>query len=237
MRIALAIALTLTAAGQSFAATYSVAPSFVGAFSTDGTFTPIAGYELTSGTPAILQFDMIVNTSGFVAPQQGFANGVFSVELGAGLSNTSAPGWNPSPIPNVDSNGATPGGTVPLLSDNADLAAQDLKDILLGVATPLTTNPAVDPRFKFGNGTTANYNAGTIYVDYAGGTSKTSLTAGFTQVSALLQDGALARYIGVVDANASTPLASVDIGPAIPEPTTCILAGLALVGAAARRRV
>jgi hypothetical protein len=233
MRIALAIALTLTAAAQSFAATYSVAPAFVGAFSTDGSFTPIAGYELNSGIPAILQFDMIVNTSGFDAPALGFANGVFTIGLSSGLSNTSAGGWNPSPIPNVDSNGATPGGVVPLLSDNADLAAQDLKDILLGVATPLTTNPNVDPRFKFGQGTTANYNAGTVYIDYAGGAQE--LTAGFTQVSALFQDGAAARYIGTLDANGNMPLFVQAIG--VPEPTTCVLAGLALVGAAAHRRV
>lgn len=234
MRIALAIALTLTGAAQSFAATYSVQPVFVGAF--NAAFEPIAGYDIgnTGNVPAVLQFDMIVNTSDFVLPQRGFANGVFSVNLGSGLSNTSAAGWNPSPIPNVDSNGATPGGVVPLLSDNADLAAQDLKDILLGVATPLTTNPAVDPRFNFGRGTTANYNAGTVYIDYAGGT--TSFTAAFTQVSALFQDGTLARYIGTVDPNGSLPVATVDI-VGIPEPTTCVLAGLALVGVAARRRV
>jgi hypothetical protein len=233
MRIALAIALTLTAAAQSFAATYSVTPVFIGAYTTDGSFTPIADYSLSSGVPAVLEFDMAINTGGFDAPALGFANGVFTIGLSSGLSNTSAPNWNASPIPQVDSNGATPGGLVPLLADNADLAAQDLKDILLGVATPLTSNPAVDPRFQFGRGTTANYNAGKVYIDYAGGLQ--TLTAGFTQVSALLQDGAAARYIGVLDANGNMPLATQVIG--LPEPTTCVLAGLALVGVAARRRV
>lgn len=233
MRIALAIALTLTAAGQSLAATYSVVPQFAGAL--NAAFEPIAGYELGSGVPAILQFDLIVNTSDFALPQRGFANGVFTITLGDGSTNTTAPGWNPSSIPNVDSNGAAPGGVVPLLSDNADLAAQDLKDILLGVATPLTTNPTVDPRFNFGRGTFANFNAGSVFVDFAGGAS--SITAGFTQVSALFQDGTAARYIGTVDPNGTMPTTTVDFGNAIPEPTTCVLAGLALVGVAARRRV
>jgi hypothetical protein len=227
----LAILTALAAAPlTAFAAKYTVTPTFVGAFTNDGSFTPIPGRSLYSFLPAILQFDFIVSTSDFAADQYGFANGVFTIET-SGLTNTSAPGWNPSPIPNVDSNGATPGGVVPLLSDNADLAAQDLKDILIGVATPLTTNPAVDPRYQFGRGTTANYNAGTAYFDYQGGLFW--MTTAFTQASALYRDGLTNRYIGLVDADALLPVATI---LTIPEPSTGVLMALALAGVAACRR-
>lgn len=238
MRIALAIALTLTGAAQSFAGTYSVTPVFAGAFSTDGSFTPIAGYDPLSTVPAIVQVDLLLNTGGFGAGELGFANGVFTVEFeGGGLSNLSVPGYQASPVnPTVDSNGPTPGGQVPLVTDNTDIGdTTDLKDILVGVATPLTTNPAVDPRFKFGQGGTANFLLGSIFVDY-NGQGKNFVNVGFTQASYLGTDPNAARTIGVVDANANMPIGALQIGN-IPEPTTCVLAGLALVGAAARRRV
>jgi hypothetical protein len=223
----LAILVAAPVAGE--AATYTVTPTFVGAFTNDGTFTPIPDYEIfNTRRPAILQFDFLVSAGDFAADQYGFANGVFTITPHPHLTNTSAPGWNPSPIPNVDSNGATPGGVVPLLADNADLAAQDLKDILIGVATPLTTNPAVDPRFRFGRGTTANFNVGSAYFDYNGGfIFGDYVTARFTQASALYRDGTTNRYIGIVD--------YVYVPPVYPEPTTCLMAAIGMVCAAMRR--
>jgi hypothetical protein len=224
----LAILAVAPVAGE--AATYSVTPVFAGAFTNDGTFTPIPNYDYGSRQPAILQFDFLVSTSGFAADQYGFANGVFTITPRPIVTNTSVPGWNPSHIPNVDSNGALPGGVVPLLADNADLAAQDLKDILIGVATPLTTNPAVDPRFRFGQGITANFNVGSAYFDYNGGYvgfGGEFVTARFTQASALYLDGTTNRYIGIVD--------YVYEPPVYPEPTTCLMAAIGMVCTALRR--
>jgi hypothetical protein len=220
----LAILVVAPVAGE--AATYTVTPAFAGAFTNDGTFTPIPGYNIYTRQPAILQFDFLVSTSGFAADQYGFANGVFTITIPPYLTNTSAPGWNPGVIPNVDSNGAVPGGVVPLLADNADLAAQDLKDILIGVATPLTTNPAVDPRFQFGRGTTENFNVGSVYFDYNGGIVGEFVSARFTQASALYRDGTTNRYIGIVD---------YVYVPTVPEPAMCLMAAMAMVCAAVRR--
>lgn len=224
----LAILVAAPVAGE--AATYTVTPAYAGAFTNDGTFTPIPGYEVGSRLPAILQFDFLVSTSGFAADQYGFANGVFTITPRPIVTNTSAPGWNPSRIsriPSVDSNGARPGGVVPLLADNADLAAQDLKDILIGVATPLTTDPAVDPRFQFGRGHFANFNVGSAYFDYNGGYvgfGGEYVTATFTQASALYRDGTTNRYIGIVD-----------YVYVVPEPATCLMAAIGVVCAAVRR--
>jgi hypothetical protein len=229
------LAILVAAPVTGEAATYSVTPVFVGAFTNDGTFTPIQGWSpWGSSGPVVVQYDFLVNVSGFAADQLGFANGVFTITPHL-MTNTSAPGWNPSAIPNVDSNGATPGGIVPLLSDNADLADQDLKDILIGVATPLTTNPAVDPRFRFGRGTTANFNAGTAYLDLPYGPAfGFGIEVQFTQVSALYQDGAANRYIGLVDAGASLPVASIRFYP--PEPASGMLLAIGAVVAATRGR-
>jgi hypothetical protein len=231
MRIALALTLVLAAA-QSYAATISVEPVLAGAFTTDGTFTPIDNFDPANPVAAVLQFDFLVSTGGYSAPEVGFANGVFTVTLENLTPNGDVPGFQPATIPTVDSNGALPGGVVPLLSDLADLAAADLVDILVGVATPLTTNPNVDPRFKFGQ---TAFNAGSAYVNYSG-VGAATISAAFTQVAALTLDPSQAgRYLGTVNPNSLMPSGSVTIG--VPEPTTCILAGLALVGAAARRRV
>lgn len=222
------LAILVAAPVARGSATYTVTPVFAGAFTNDGTFTPIPGYELFNiRRPAILQFDFLVSTGDFAADQYGFANGVFTITPHRYLTNTSVPGWNPSPIPNVDSNGARPGGVVPLLADNADLAAQDLKDILIGVAIPLTTDPAVDPRFRFGQGTTANFNVGSAYFDYNGGfIFDNYVTARFTQASALYRDGTTNRYIGIVD---------YVYVPTVPEPATCLMAAIGMVCAAVRR--
>jgi hypothetical protein len=220
----LAILVAAPVAGE--AAKYTATPVFAGAFTSDGTFTPIPNYG--GRVPAILQFDFLISVSDFAPDQYGFANGVFTITPHRYLSNTSAPGWNPSPVnPTVDTNGATPGGLAPLLADNADLAAQDLKDILIGVATPLTTNPAVDPRFRFGRGTTANFNVGSAYFDYNGGfIFGDYVTARFTQASALYRDGTTNRYIGIVD---------YVYVPTVPEPATCLMAAIGMVCAAVRR--
>jgi hypothetical protein len=220
-----ALLLTMSPLTSS-AAVYTVTPVFVQAFTADGAFDPIPGYDLFSGIPAVLQYDFLVSADGFAPNQYGFANGVFTISMGGNLSNTLAPGWNQSFPTVVDTNGAAPGGLAPLLRDNMDLAAQDLKDILIGVAFPLTTNPAIDPRFQFGRGPFANYNVGTTYIDYAGGPA--SLTAEFTQASALYRDGATNRYIGLVD-----PLFGVYY---VPEPTAAMLAVLGMIGAVQSRR-
>lgn len=214
------------------AAIYTVTPVFVGALSPT-TFELIPGYDPLNGyqRPAILQFDFRVSVGNFAADQYGFANGVFTITPHPYLTNTTVPGWNPDVIPNVDSNGSTPGGIVPLLSDNADLAAQDLKDILIAVATPLTTNPAVDPRFRFGQGARANFRVGTAFFDYSGqgfvleDYGVEFVIAKFTQASALYRDGTTNRYIGVVD-----PFFNV------PEPTAAMLAVLGMIGVVQSQR-
>jgi hypothetical protein len=229
----LAILVAAPVAGE--AATYTVTPVFAGAFTNDGTLTPIPNYNygfFFSMAPAIWQFDFLVSATGFAADQFGYANGVFTITPELGITTSSMPGWNPSAIPNVDSNGATPGGVVPLLSDNSDFAAQDLKDILIGVATPLTSNPAVDPRFRFGQGTTANINVGSVLFDYRGGFYR--FRAGFTQVSALYRDGSTNQYIGIVDALATRPVAVIT--NILPEPATGAFAVIAILGAAVLRR-
>jgi hypothetical protein len=224
LRLAILVGAVMAPLASS-AAVYTVSPVFVQAFTADGVFDPIPGYDLSSGIPAVLQYDFLVSADGFAPNQYGFANGVFTIYLSGNLSNTSAPGWNAASTYPVDTNGAFPGGNLPLLSDNMDLAAQDLKDILIGVAFPLTTNPAVDPRFQFGRGPFANFNVGSVYLDYTGGIAE--VTAQFTQASALYRDGSTNRYIGLVD-----PL----FGVYVPEPTAAMLAVLGMIGVVQGRR-
>lgn len=223
----LSCALALSVASFASAAKITAIPSFAGAFDPVSS-APIDGYDpLTATTPAVIQFDVLVSIEDLAADEFGLANVFFSAGFEGGYSDIGA-GWNAfTPIPIVDSNGPAFGGNVNLWADNADFGAADLKDIAFGVATPLTTQPAVDPRWNVGK--TAPQNVGFIYALYDGTGGTFSITP--TQ-------GSVLRANGNGEVASSTVFVGGTYGEAvIPEPTTCILAGLALVGVAAGRRV
>jgi hypothetical protein len=235
----LAILVAAPVAGE--AATYSVTPVFVGAFTNDGTLTPIPGYSTFSSQAVVLQFDFVISVAGMGAPEAGYAGGYFTIKA-FNLTNTTKPGWFPSPIPNVDTNGAVPGGIAPVVAANADRGAQDLANIYVGIASPLTTNPAVDPRYRFAqSGPLENYNAGSVFFDFDGGIFF-GMAVGFSEVYAFYQDGALQRYVAATDGDAIRPLAYVfqplefEFPRSLtPEPAAAVLVAIGMVCAAVRR--
>lgn len=226
MRIVIAAIIAVTAVSQANASTFSITPTVIGFF--DDAFGALPDYDDTDPTsgPAIVQVDFALTFSDPTDASLGFGNIAFDVELLEGLTeNGLAPGWQ-AINPQVDTNGAIPGGLLPLFANNGDFGGADLKDIVVGVAAGLNTGSAVDPRVRVG---VAQPEAvGTLFLDYAGGGVFAKLMATPTQAGSILDGGELRQ-----ESAPSLLGGSVTLG--VPEPSTCILAGLALVGFAARR--
>jgi hypothetical protein len=164
MRLFILAAAAVLSATQAFAGTYSVTPTFAGAF--NAAFEPIAGYDPLSGDPAIVQIDFIATFAAGGAGELGFGAVTFDIGTGA-ADDVTVPGWQAT-NPSVDTNGAAPGGVFPLFANNGDFGnGTDLVDIVVGVAAGLNPASATDPRVKVGLG--AGTNVGTLFLDWTGG--------------------------------------------------------------------
>lgn len=88
--------LTTGFAAPVMAATYSVIPTLAGAYAEDGSFTPIAGYDPTSGQPALLQIDFTV-VADITIPTPYVAT-IFDIELAGELDDSTVPGFQTTPL-------------------------------------------------------------------------------------------------------------------------------------------
>lgn len=220
-------------AAQSHAIQITLTPSVVGAF--NAAFEPIALPDITTnpGFSAVYQVDFGITVTNVVAPESGFANVGFNI----GLTNLTADssGWAPNTA-TVDSNGAAPGGVVPLFATNVDGGTVgDLQGILTSIAGGVTL--AADPRRTVGQASGPAGHVpgpaliGSIFVTWDGVSPATLNTN------------------GVLFSVNSTTGSFADLGPGagatinfgggatIPEPSTMVMGGLSLIGLAFRRRM
>lgn len=138
------------AAPCTHAATFSLIPSIVSSLADDGTFTTVIPIDTVSpnGVSRIFQVDFNVTTSNLQPGEFGFGKVQFDLYLLGGITDVGG-GWGPN-TSTVDSNGASPGGIVPLFNTNFDAGTPgDLKAIQTAIA-PGVTNVAVDPRANVG---------------------------------------------------------------------------------------
>jgi hypothetical protein len=118
-------------------------------------FSPLP-FWLPCCDPVVVQVDVYMAVLGLDPGEDSFGSAEFSIKAANQFGSQVVPdpeagGWAANPIPNVDSNGAAPGGLVPVFATNADLGidSQDYVDIFVRMADGAFTNPA-DPRRNIG---------------------------------------------------------------------------------------
>jgi hypothetical protein len=118
------------AATNSHAAIINVQPVVGGYY--DLTFNPIPPTFPNLANPYIVQVDVYMNVVSLGPNEDSFGTAAFSFEtepIGGGYIKPSldAGGWAANPLGNTDSNGAAPGGVVPVIATNADLGVKITK--------------------------------------------------------------------------------------------------------------
>lgn len=247
----LAIAAVAVFAANVDAAVISVQPSIAGYF--DTAFNPIpapasrpGGGTDNTGAPTVVAVDIHLSVQSLDAGEDSLGTAAFTIAhsgnpgfLGQIEPNVDVGGYAAYPYPNVDSNGALPGGSVPLFANNADLgtSSTDLVGILVQMATGAFTN-AADPRRNVGepDGVTLPSGdslaspvlLGTAYLTW-NGLGAVNITLDPVQVSAKLTNG---QFL----AGTAPPSAVLTIGNDIPEPSSLMLLGSCLAGVVLRRR-
>lgn len=123
--------LLLLVAISANAATYKLQPKFVGAFSLDGTFSPIPNYFDNPSEVALVQVDFLLTFESMV-PNQAFGSINFDINF-SDYQDSHAIGWAAN-NPTFDFNGAAPGGVAPLFAINEDSGdPTDFKSIQVSV--------------------------------------------------------------------------------------------------------
>jgi hypothetical protein len=241
----LAVAVIVVSAPAAQAAVINVQPRIVGILDA-ATFAPVPGAVFTDKqyvkeasvtTPVVAQVDIYMNVESLGAGEDSFGTAAFTVTYNGVTGATVIPdpeagGYAANPIPNVDSNGAAPGGLVPLFATNADLGAdsQDYIGILVQMATGAFTN-AADPRRSVGEAGSSLGSPillGSAFFEW-NGLGIANLTLNPVEVSAKDTTGLY------VQGTASPVIGVTLIG--VPEPGTMAMAGLSVLGLAFRRRL
>ena len=232
-----ATAIGILFAGRAQAADYSIVGNVSKVYATTAgnpEILPTPSYQTQVGVARIYQVDLYLNASGFNAgaDQRGFGDIAIDIMGTPGLGNTTVPGWQPNTT-SVDSNGAAPGGAVPLWAVNSDTGAADLQNIIASIALiQPPTNPA-DPRPNVGQypGLDPLNFIGSVFIDWSG-TGIETLTLTPTQAS--FASASTGEF--VFDAAANLNAGILIFG--VPEPSSAALAvlSLATLTSLARRR-
>lgn len=219
-----AIALVGMIAAQAQAGSFTLTP--VVSASYDLAFTQDAATRSTTdkaGGPGIWQVDIFMTVDSLEAGEAGFANTGFNAVFN-GVSDGFDAGWTANSA-TVDSNGALPGGIVPLFATNVDAGTPgDELGILVSIAGGVTG--ANDPRRKVGQVGGVPGFLGSLFVQWdAVATGKLSIQ------DILFQSNSTTGQFGNTVSGISS---EVIFG--VPEPSTIAMAGLSLLGLAFRRR-
>jgi hypothetical protein len=231
--IAPVVALSVLAASQLSAATFTLTPVVTESFLPD--FTPIPGAPDTTtmnGAARVFKVEFHIATSNLQAGEAGFGSVAFSVNgLNLGLFDA-AGGYQPNGA-TTDSNGAAPGGTVPVFANNGDQGvAGDLIGIYANIANGITAPAVTDTRLKVGQAGGVS-RVGEVYVQWDANSLQTLSLVGNGPVGPEFVTYTTAGQLGALQNVLSE---SVSFGSEIPEPATVALAGMALVGLIAVRR-
>lgn len=237
MKVFLAAALLSMTVAHVQAAVISVQPVVAGFFDTN--FNPIPPIpRIASGPvfPVVIQVDVMMAVLSLDPGEDSFGTAAFSFKfitpLGISqiMPDPDAGGWAANFI-NVDSNGAAPGGVVPLFATNGDLGVDnmDLQGILVQMATGAFTNVA-DPRRKVGEAggpESTPIRLGTAFLEW-NGQRDVGITLNPVEVSVKLAGSGQ-----FVMADAIKPATIWFIQP---EPSSAVLMGCCLMGMVFRRR-
>jgi hypothetical protein len=244
--VLIAFAIALCTAAGSQAAVISVQPVIVGFF--DTSFNQVApplpvpgGGTTNTGFPTIIQVDVYMEVLSLAPGEDSFGTAAFSFQAAAVFSHTRATivpdidagGWAAAAHGNTDSNGAVPGGVVPLIATNGDLGidSQDYQGILVQMATGAFTN-AADQRRNVGEpGSSFGVPLllGSAFYEWSG-VAGVSITLDPVEVSAKLTNGTFV-------AGQAPPSAILYLGnPNVPEPSSLFLMVVGAFGVIARRR-
>lgn len=213
----LALAVSTTAVS---AATFTLNPVVTAAF--DAGFNPLPSIDTTTmnSVMRIFELDLQVTTANLAAGERGFGNVGFNLALGGTLTEGGAGGYQPNTA-TTDSNGAAPGGIVPLFFANADAGSNtsDLQGIFATVSSGITNPNASDMRVRIGQAGGPN-SLGKVYVKWNANAMETVTVAG-SLWSVLGNDGQFSNGTGTGG--------SVTFGD-IPEPATLAMGGIGLIG-------
>lgn len=217
-----------TICAVSNAATMTVDQRVEAAYAPD--FTPLPSVpDLGNyvGGPIVIQVDYHMVTENIGPGERGFGNVGYSIAMGPGVSDA-AGGYQPN-TESVDTNGALPGGIQPLYFANADAGSNtsDLQGIFATVASGLSSPHAADPRVKIGQPGGKSLLGSVFYL--WDGTTTSAITVPTVLVSTLLTNG----QFGPGVAGLTEPILLV---PAIPEPASLALGGIAAIGLLFSRR-
>jgi hypothetical protein len=247
LKVMLAIALVGLSATAAQAAVISVQPQIAGYFNTDfspAPFpTPLPGGGTTNpGIPQVVQIDVYMQVEQLLPGEDSFGTAAFSVQAlpnigpnahGEAHPDIDAGGWAANPLGNTDSNGAAPGGVVPVIATNADLGAdsQDYVGILVQMATGAFTN-AADQRRNVGEpGSAFGFPLllGSAFYEW-NGVGQVHFSLFPIEVSAKLASG------GTFVQGVAPPSNVLTVGTDVPEPSSLVLLGSCFAGMILRRR-
>lgn len=240
LKVFLAVALVGLLASNVQAAVISVQPTVAGYF--DSAFNPIPAPVGSPGSPVVVQLDVYMEVLSLLPGEDSFGTAAFSFRVdsdcpelgGVCVADVDAGGWAANQLGNTDTNGASPGGVLPVIAGNADLGtdSQDLQGILVQMATGAFTN-AVDQRRRLGEaGSSSAFPVplllGSAFMEWNGlGQVKIGLSP--IQVSAKLTNGQFVTAL-------APESAIITLGQCIPEPSSLVLLGSCFAGLAFRRR-
>lgn len=203
---------------SAWAQNYSITSAVTAAYELDGTplgFLP--NINGTVGQPYVYQVDFTFHASGFTGNQRGFGSMSFTVDAtGAGLMDpVGLPVGYQGSAETVDSNGASPGGIVPLWADNSIFASNIAVAAIEVIASPHPDDPR--PLVGQGPGTLL----GSLFVRWDGANVGSVETNILQAAYARADNGQLAVDDGIILGGSSLVFG-------VPEPTTVALVGLSL---------
>lgn len=215
--------LTLAAfrtAGEAHAATFTLTPVVADSYTT--AFIPIPGPADTTtldGAARVIQVDFHIGTNNLQPGERGFANVGFNIQLD-GLVEAGAGGWNPSHEWVDFPPGVIIPGIIPLYATNLDAgpSSQDLQGILASIAGGISNPQPYDTRTRIGQPGGPSY-LGSVYLLWSAG-APAKLTIPPPMFAPNLTEGKFGR--SQIEAGATLIFG-------VPEPTTCLLACVAVV--------
>ena len=217
--------VTFFATANARAIVVDLIPQMVAAY--DTAFTPIAlptSPNCCVGE-TILQFDFSILASDLQSNEAGFGWIAFDIDLSGAVVDAYNIGWNPDNFV-IDSNGAAPGGMLPLWSINEDTGTpNDEIGILVAVASNIT-NPS-DPRYSVAVGSPRYI--GSMFVHFNGGDDVMRIEN--------IRYQARSTSGGYLPSSINGNDLEIYIGAACPEPSTLITCSMILSGLAFRRRI
>jgi hypothetical protein len=229
-------AMASICSADSPAAVISVQPVVAGYFTSDYYPIPPIPPRHNPGVPIVIQIDVYLEVLSLEPGEDSFGSVEFSFLpsppwLYSGIVADVA-GWGGAFHPNVDSNGSTPGGNVPVFVFNGDLTGNmwDLKNIQVRMATGAFTNP-VDPRRNIGepgSSLEVPFLLGSGFMRWDG-TGKANVRLSPVIATVKLTDGTFVPA-QVLSTNI------VRLGGPTPEPSSLVMFGGMLAVAGLRRR-